>query len=218
MKRIVLMLFCLLSAAGHAAIENFDAATWAHHEPLAVQVLTDDLVISVDTGASMKGVLNPNALQPGFDRARPTQKVVIEPRNKPYIDLFSLNGTDLFKMPEPRLKVEGFRGGVVVASRTIGPLWDATNKNGVTTTFLSFKGLERIEISSDVADVAISDVFFFLESVGYEVSDTVTPTPTPTPVPEKQKDDNPSLFGGFWFGLLAMMGSLVWRKRRQRLS
>lgn len=213
MKRIVLMLLCLLSAAGHAALENFDTATWAHHEPLAAQVLTDDLVISVDTGASMKGVINPNALQPGFDRARPTQKLVIEPRNKPYVDLFSLNGTDVFQMPEPQLKVEGFREGVVVASRTMGPLWDEANKNGVTTTFPSFRGLERIEISSDVTDLADSDVFFFLESVGYEVTDTITPAPTPAPTPTKSDDNGSSLFGGLWFGLLAVMGCLAWRRR-----
>lgn len=167
MRYFSLILLLGLSVVAPAAIENFDDATWLHHQALGQQVLTDDLVISVDVGASMKGVLAPNALQPGFDRSRPTEKLVIEPRNT---QTFTLNGfvaTDLFQMAEPSLKVEGFRDGVLVATQLTGQLWDDANRNGVLVALADFEDVDRVEMSSNVTAPAMSDVFFFLESLAY---------------------------------------------------
>lgn len=167
MRLISFALLASLSAGAQAAIENFDSASWLHHESLPSTVLTQDLVISVDAGASLKGVREPNALQPGFDPLNPAEKLIIEPRNT---DVFSLAGfvaTDLFQMAEPTLIVEGFRDGVMVATQMTGPLWDDVNKNGVLVALTGFEDVDRVEISSNVTGPVNSDVFFFLESVAY---------------------------------------------------
>jgi hypothetical protein len=167
MRLISFALLVGLSAGAQAAIENFDSASWLHHESLPSTMLTQDLVISVDAGASLKGVRGPNALQPGFDPLNPAEKLIIEPRNT---DVFSLAGfvaTDLFQMAEPTLKVEGFRDGVIVATQTTGQLWDDVNKNGVLVALAGFDDVDRVEISSNVTGPVSSDVFFFLESVAY---------------------------------------------------
>lgn len=167
MRLISFALFLGLSAGAQAAIENFDSATWLHHESLPSTVLTQDLIISVDAGASLKGVRGPNALQPGFDPLTSAEMLIIEPRNT---EVFSLNGfvaTDLFQMTEPTLKVEGFREGVVVATQVTGPLWDNVNKNGVLVALTGFDDVDRVEISGNVTAPTASDVFFFLESLAY---------------------------------------------------
>lgn len=192
MRLISFALLVGVSAGAQAAIENFDGASWLHHESLPSTVLTQDLVISVDAGASLKGVRGPNALQPGFDPLNPAEKLIIEPRNA---DVFSLTGfvaTDLFQMAEPTLKVEGFRDGVMVATQMTGPLWDDVNKNGVLVALADFDDVDRVEISSNVAAAVDSDVFFFLESVTYRYPG--------------DEAESPFGFGGVDFGNVAAGG------------
>lgn len=186
-----------------AVIEDFSSALWQHHEELGTQVLTDDLVISVPAGSSIKGVREPNALQPGFDRFRPAEIIEIAPRNTQYLDVHAIGGTDLFQMAVPLVQVRGYRGGVEVASALLGPFWDEANKTGTIEALSGFTGIERLELRSDVAPEASSDVSFFLEAVSYTATDTYVKPPKPV----IDDDDD----GGAAFGLLLLIGLLARR-------
>lgn len=209
MIRTTILWVCLtgLPSLSMAAFEDFASALWQHHEELPVQVMTDDLIISVPAGASIKGVTSPNALQPGFDPLRPARTLIIEPRNTTYLDLLALAATDLFQMPTPQIKVVGFRGGMEIASTVMGPLWDDVNNNGIVQLFTGFNGLERIEISSDVALVDDSDVFFFLDGISYEAKDTLTGSGGASTIIEDD-DDSGGLFGS-GFGLLWVLAAMM---------
>lgn len=195
------MLVCMPIMAT-AVIEDFSSALWQHHEELGTQVLTDDLVISVPAGSSIKGVRAPNALQPGFDRFRPAETIEITPRNTQYLDVHAITGTDLFQMAVPLIQVRGYRGGVEVASALLGPFWDEANKTGTIEALSGFTGIERLELRSDVAPEASSDVSFFLEAVSYTATDSFVE-------PSKDDDDDD---GGAGFGLLVLAGLLVRRR------
>ena len=200
---LVGMLACMPMMAS-AVIEDFSSALWQHHEELGTQVLTDDLVISVPAGSSIKGVREPNALQPGFDRFSPAEIIEITPRNTQYLDVHAITGTDLFQMSVPLVQVRGYRGGVEVASALLGPFWDEANKTGTIEALSGFTGIERMEIRSDVAPEANSDVSFFLEAVSYTATDTYVDPSTPS---NDDDDDD----GGAAFGLLLLMGLLARR-------
>lgn len=196
----------VFSGSAMAVVEEFDGGLWAHHESLSSQVLTDDLIITAESGGSMKGVRDPHALYPGFDPTRPATAVIIEPRNHAYLTLQAVGGTDLFQMAEPLLTVRGFRDGQEVVAQSMGPLWSDDTKSGVVAILSGFEKVERVEIRSDDS-APVSDVHFFLESVAYEVMDEppVTP-PSPRPVTDQDSAGSvPTPFGnggavfGFWF-------------------
>ena len=58
------------------------------------------------------------------------------------------------------VQVRGYRGGVGAASALLGPFWDEVNQTGTIEALSGFTGIERLEIRSDVAPDASSDVSF----------------------------------------------------------
>ncbi len=211
---------CLFLLAGKAlaVVEEFDGGLWAHHEELASQVMTDDLVITAEGGGSMKGVRDPHALYPGFDPTRPATAVIIEPRNHAYLTLHALGGTDLFQMDEPLLTVRGFRDGQEVAAQSMGPLWSDDSQSGVVAVLTGFDKVERVEIRSDES-APVSDVHFFLESVAYDVTDeapAVPPSDPPVDSPEERFKLPPTSRNGGGFPLFLLAALLVVLARKQQ--
>ena len=211
----------LLTGTAQAVVEEFDGGAWAHHEELASQVITDDLVITAEGSGSMKGVRDPHALYPGFDPTRPATAVIIEPRNHAYLTLDSIGGTDLFQMDEPLLTVRGFRGGEEVAAQSIGPLWSHASQTGVMALLSGFDSVERVEIRSDEG-APVSDVHFFIESLTYTVTDDVPDPPVTPPAAENGPppvvDASPPFGEGGAFSVAWLGIMLLISLRRQRRS
>lgn len=217
-RYIVAAVLWVLAGSAQAVVEEFDGEPWAHHEELASQVLTADLVITAEGGGSMKGVRDPHALYPGFDPTRPATAIIIEPRNNAYLTLQAIGATDLFQMDEPLLTVRGFRGGQEVVSQTMGPLWSDANKTGVVALLSGFDQVERVEIRSDDS-APVSDVHFFLESLAYELSDETPAGPPSPPVSNNNANETatgPWLFnGGASLSVVWLFAMLLVRLRRE---
>ena len=65
-----LLVLMALPLSALAATEDFSSATWTNHQDLGTEVVINDLNIAVPSGASMKGVTVPAAIQIGYDPTR----------------------------------------------------------------------------------------------------------------------------------------------------
>ena len=164
-----LLAMMTLPLSALAAIEDFSTSTWVHHEDLGTSTVINDLKISVPADASMKGVTGPAAIQVGYDPTRPARTVSITPANQwDRLHVSSVTMTDLFQMPVPGVRVIGFSNGEQVVSNTVASLW--TDNVGATTVNLSgFNNIDELRIVGDVVDETSSDIFFFIESLEYQL-------------------------------------------------
>jgi hypothetical protein len=164
-----LLAMMTLSLSAFAATEDFSTATWGNHEDLGTTVTINDLTVEVPSGASMKGVTSPAAIQVGYDPTRVATSVSITPANA--WDRFNVSNivlTDLFQMPVPGVRLIGLYEGQQVAYVEAASLW--TEGTGETAVTLSgFNGIDELKITGDVADESTSDIFFFIESVDYQL-------------------------------------------------
>ena len=176
MFRIPRSVFCsallammTFSLSAFAATEDFSTATWGNHEDLGTSVTINDLTVKVPAGASMKGVTSPAAIQVGYDPTRVAMSVSITPAvTRDKFNLSSITLTDLFQMPVPSVKLTGLSAGQQVAEITAPSLW--TEGTGATTLALTgFDNIDELKITSNVADENASDIFFFIESLNYQL-------------------------------------------------
>jgi hypothetical protein len=176
MFRIPRSVFCsallammTFSLSAFAVTEDFSTATWGNHEDLGTSVTINDLTVKVPAGASMKGVTSPEAIQVGYDPTRVATSVSITPAvTRDKFNLSSITLTDLFQMPVPGVKLTGLSSGQQVAEITAPSLW--TEGTGATTLALTgFDNIDELKITGDVADENASDIFFFIESLNYQL-------------------------------------------------
>lgn len=210
MKIYMLISLMLLNPfAAQAVTEDFSTAAWLHHEELGSSINTADLVFTVPAGSSMRGVTQPSpALYPGFNPSMPASKLSITSLSGNNFNFSGIQLTDLFQMPVENILIEGYRGSTVVASDSIGPLWNDLTKQGVALTFNDFDNVERIEISSDTA--GSSDIYFFIESIDYEVLSS-DPTPPSTSVTNPTTKSSSSAISDVF--IIALVGSIFLRRR-----
>ena len=167
--RSALLAMMTFSLSAFAATEDFSTATWGNHEDLGTTVTINDLTVEVPSGASMKGVTGPAAIQVGYDPTRVATSVSITPVNA--WDRFNISSivlTDLFQMPVPGVELIGLYEGQQVAYIEAASLW--TEGTGETAVTLSgFNNIDELKITGNVADENTSDVFFFIESLDYQL-------------------------------------------------
>ncbi|MEQ3692238.1 MAG: putative Ig domain-containing protein [Thalassolituus sp.] len=164
-----LLVLMALPLSALAATEDFSSATWTNHQDLGTEVVINDLNIAVPSGASMKGVTVPAAIQIGYDPTRVATSVTISPASQwDRLNVSAITLTDLFQMPVPGVKLIGLLKGQQVAYAEADSLW--TDGSGATTVSLTgFNNIDELKITGDVADETNSDVFFFIESLDYQL-------------------------------------------------
>ena len=164
-----LLVLMALPLSALAATEDFSSATWTNHQDLGTEVVINDLNIAVPSGASMKGVTVPAAIQIGYDPTRVATSVTISPASQwDRLNVSAITLTDLFQMPVPGVKFIGLSKGQQVAYAEADSLW--TDGSGATTVSLTgFNNIDELKITGDVADETNSDVFFFIESLDYQL-------------------------------------------------
>ena len=164
-----LLVLMALPLSALAATEDFSSATWTNHQDLGTEVVINDLNIAVPSGASMKGVTVPAAIQIGYDPTRVATSVTISPASQwDRLNVSAITLTDLFQMPVPGVKFIGLSKGQQVAYAEADSLW--TDGSGATTVSLTgFNNIDELKITGDVADETSSDVFFFIESLDYQL-------------------------------------------------
>ncbi len=218
MKSVLVVSLALFASSAVAVTEDFTSATWLHHEDLGNNVVAGDLRIEVPAGASLKGVREPFALQPGYDPTRPATVLTITPDSGAVFSVQRVGLTDLFGMDMETIMIAGFRDGELISSQSAGPLWQDVTMSGLEVVLSGFNSIDRLTLSSDVLNIDDSDVHFFLESVTYDLTTDVTPD-TPSPSPENPDnptnnaadDEDDSSGGSMVWALLA--SALLFRRR-----
>jgi len=216
MKSVLVVSLALCASSAVAVTEDFASATWLHHEDLGSNVVAGDLRIEVPTGASLKGVREPFALQPGYDPTRPATVLTISPDSADAFSVQRVGLTDLFGMDTETIMIAGFRDGELIASQSAGPLWQDVTMGGLEVVLTGFDSIGQLTLSSDVLNIDDSDVHFFLESVTYELttddtSGTSSPSPENPDDPTNTNEDSGSSGGSVAWALLA--SGLLFRRR-----
>jgi hypothetical protein len=180
----VLVSFSIASiqAQTEIRIEDFSSHRWQNHEDLGESITTEDLIIEVNLGGSLKGLTTPVGIQLGYLKTSSTYQMRITPRSSPYMNLKSLEATDLWQMETPEIVIKGFRDTQLIAEITTGELWNDALKTGIVQLTDRFEGLTHVEVHSNLIPSDSGDMYFILESIEYQLKPSIdTPKPLPPP-------------------------------------
>ncbi|MCY4043730.1 MAG: hypothetical protein OXE99_01470 [Cellvibrionales bacterium] len=190
MKPLLIQLAAILAFACPASfivadnrIEDFANADWQNHQDLGEFIETNDLRIAVNPGGSLKALTTPNGLQLGYLKSSDTHLLRITPSQSPYFDVKSIEATDLWQMAEPTVIIKGYRDDTLIAELTSGPLWDNALNTGITQLTQDFNGLTHLDIHANTAPIENGDLYFILESIEYQLNDSLPAPPTTEPSP-----------------------------------
>ena len=144
----------VLSAA--VTEETFEGAGFTNHNDLSPATITvGDFEYEVQSGGSLKTVIEPAAFYPGFDSARSVTSFIIRHTTGAEFNFLGFNASNQFEMSE-QVSVSGYRDGNHVAGPVLVDVPWPEN-------FVGFPGETGFDNVDEVL-IENADLYFFLEA------------------------------------------------------